>query len=93
VYSNPDSELYLQSVRVNSGSTQVRYTFTTKGSEYCYLAEMSDVRGIRSIVIPEDLETFLNPYLAVDPHLIKKLVAETWRLASDKQPFTPLRLV
>jgi hypothetical protein len=93
VSSNPNPELHLQSVRLYPGSTQVQYTFITQDKEHCYSAQLSDTSGIRSVVISDALDEFLKPYLSMNPHLVKKLVAETWRLAAEKQPFTPVRLV
>jgi hypothetical protein len=93
VSSNPNPELHLQSVRFYPGSTQVQYTFIIQNKEHCYSAQLGDTSGIRSVVIPEALEEFLKPYLSIDPSLVKRLVAETWRLAAEKQPFIPLRLI
>jgi hypothetical protein len=92
VSSNLKSELYLKSINFLTEATRVQYEFMTEGGEHCYTAELSDIRGIRSVVMPEELEEFLRPFCSIQPDLVKKLVAETWRLASQDQTFIPLRL-
>lgn len=89
--SNPEGELHLQSICLNE-ATEALCTFTTKESEHHYAAQLSETGGIRSVVIPEALEEFLRPFCSIQPGLVKKLVSETWRLAVENQPFTPLRL-
>lgn len=71
--------LALASISYDADTCSVVYRAIVTGESAELRARILDVGGIRSLVMSDELESFLRPFCHADPGVVKRLVTETFR--------------
>ncbi len=93
VYSsqNRSLDLVLNSITYTE-SESVVYRASVDGAEIEFRAAVSDIAGIRSVVMSDDFESFLRPFCRADPAIVKRLIKLTWAVIEGDSPVYPVHV-
>lgn len=90
--SSQSHNLVLSSISYDANSRNVVYSAIVDGEEIALSGGISDVAGIRSVVMSDELESFLRPFCANDPGVVKRFVRATWRVVDGESLGYPIQI-
>lgn len=92
VSSSQSPNLVLSSISYDADSRNVVYRAIVDGEEIVLNGSASDVADIRSVIMSDELESFLRSFCANDPGVVKRLVRATWRVVDGESLAYPIQI-
>jgi hypothetical protein len=89
---NLSRNLVLGSITYDAGTCGVVYRAIVGGEEIALEASVSDVAGIRSVQMSDELEYFLRSFCVEDPGVVKRLVRRTWQVVDGETLEYPVQI-